>query len=541
MKKTQFFKKAVAMTAAGLLAVAPVQGVLAAESFTEYIGAQIDENSDKLNSRYNTYIDALEQSAKGAVADWTITLGDTGKMLASMFLPSSGDTAMDLNWLNDLKIHQEQAVTEDQMTANFVLSLNDTPFANLNTAMDIPAAKMYMSVPELFSDYVVVDMNKAAEQSAENVSDASGISVSTNMDPAFMSVFLKVFLNAKEYMPDGETASAVIGRYMHMFFDRFQDVSAEAQTITAGGVAQEMTVYTGEISSAEAGAAVKEMLTAAKDDEDLKGIIEKISAGFPEGTDLYADFQGAVDSALTDGNFEGTEESKLTCSLNVDAEDKIQGVTVAIEGAPIVEFNNTADGDARGFACNFYTDGAAAATIEGAGEVQGDVLNGTYAASFISNGAPTNFDIVVENYKYDEETFAGQGTYTISMAAAEETDEEAAGGMASMFSQFSIQFGFETSADAQSGSYDLSVLMSGSPVISLAMETAAGEGPAALDISGIKAYDITNDADMQSFMATLDIGGFLNNLVNAGVPEELINSVLGVDSGAAAAEETPAA
>ena len=536
MKKTQFFKKAVALTAAGLLAIGPVQGVLAAEGFSEVISGQVDDQAANLTTQYNTYMDSLEQAAKGAVADWTVSLGETGKMLAGMFLPATSGAQIDLNWFNDLKIHQEQAITEDQMTANFQFSLNDTPFANLNSAMDIPSMKMYMAVPELFSDYVVVDMNKAMEETAQ---DTSGITVSTNVDPAFWSTFIKIFVNAKEYLPDGETFSAVINRYMHMFFDRFQDTGSAEQTITAGGIAQDFTVYTGEISNADAIAAVIDILTAAKDDEDIKGIIENISTTLPEGTDLYTQFQSGIDSALADMNPDEADGSVMTAALSVDAEGEVKGTAVSIDGAPIVDFQQTADGDSRGLYCKMFTDNAEVLSLEGAGEVQDDLLNGTYAVSITSDGEPMNLDVIVENYKYDENTFAGQGTYTISMAAPAE-DSESDSGMASMFSQFGIQYGFETAENAQGGKFDLAVVMAGSPVLSIAMETQAGEGPAAVDISGLKAYDITNDADMQSFMATLDIGGFLNNLVNAGVPEELINSVLGIE-GSDTAEETPAA
>ena len=107
-----------------------------------------------------------------------------------------------------------------------------------------------------------------------------------------------------------------------------------------------------------------------------------------------------------------------------------------------------------------------------------------------------------------------------------------------MLENFALVLDLNSAKD--SGSVALSVESAGSTLGSFTVTSGAGEsveipGPYG---SGEIVYDVTNEDDMSAYAATLDLTTLIDNLSNAGVPDEVITYVLSGGSNSDAEDVT---
>lgn len=90
-----------------------------------------------------------------------------------------------------------------------------------------------------------------------------------------------------------------------------------------------------------------------------------------------------------------------------------------------------------------------------------------------------------------------------------------------------------------SGSVALSVESAGSTLGSFTVTSGAGESVEIPDLTALgDVYDVTNEDDMSAYAATLDLTTLMDNLSNAGVPDEVITYVLSGGSNSDAEDVT---
>lgn len=90
-----------------------------------------------------------------------------------------------------------------------------------------------------------------------------------------------------------------------------------------------------------------------------------------------------------------------------------------------------------------------------------------------------------------------------------------------------------------SGSVALSVESAGSTLGSFTVTSGAGEFVEIPDLTALgDVYDVTNEDDMSAYAATLDLITLMDNLSNAGVPDEVITYVLSGGSNSDAEDVT---
>lgn len=85
----------------------------------------------------------------------------------------------------------------------------------------------------------------------------------------------------------------------------------------------------------------------------------------------------------------------------------------------------------------------------------------------------------------------------------------------------------------------LSVESAGSTLGSFTVTSGAGESVKIPDLTALgDVYDVTNEDDMSAYAATLDPTTLMDNLSNAGVPDEVITYVLSGGSNSDAEDVT---
>ena len=107
----------------------------------------------------------------------------------------------------------------------------------------------------------------------------------------------------------------------------------------------------------------------------------------------------------------------------------------------------------------------------------------------------------------------------------------------SMLENFSLVLDLNSAKD--SGSVALSVESAGSTLGSFTVTSGAGESVEIPDLTALgDVYDVTNEDDMSAYAATLDLTTLMDNLSNAGVPDEVITYVLSGGSNSDAEDVT---
>ena len=183
----------------------------------------------------------------------------------------------------------------------------------------------------------------------------------------------------------------------------------------------------------------------------------------------------------------------------------------------------TRDGSDFGYLLSIETDDSGTLSLSGSGQIDGGKLNGTYKISQDDTAAA-----VIEVKDYDTES----ATIPFPADSSEDTDSSL-----SMLENFALVLDLNSAKD--SGSVALSVESAGSTLGSFTVTSGAGESVEIPDLTALgDVYDVTNEDDMSAYAATLDPTRLMDNLSNAGVPDEVITYVLSGGSNSDAEDVT---
>ena len=531
-KKKSFLKKSTAAAAAAILCVsAAPASVLTAESYTETARTAISKMAESFAAEYQKSFDTYETVKTAQTANWSLTLGETSIALLGQLLGT------DMSWFENIKIVQNQGISDSGTYVNMDLMVNDSKVCTLEMLVDSQTSDVYMRVLELSDAYLHV--------SADQMENASG---SLNI----------MATDILESMPDASVIKDLLNKYGSMLVAHMEDQEAASETLTAEDVAQECTVVEGTISQEQAQDTIKDILKEARDDQQIKSILDDFSQ-FADGKDLYTAMTEGIDSALKElenGSVsesledleEKTEEvitienpsspldqimnkddSYLCAKMWVDENDEIVGQEFAFcstdgESVPFFTYQTPSAEGKSAFLLSI-SDGSEGFTFSGSGDVSDNVLNGTYALAV--NDIPF-LSIGVSDYLTDSaQTDKSGGTYTISLAEwSEDLSSIIDESTYSMLCTFGLSLGYNS--EGTSGGFDLSLITSGQNLGTLSMTAdVAKEEPAVPDASTFETvYSVQSEEDMQAYLSNADIEGLINNLVNAGVPQELITALM---------------
>ena len=559
MKKKSFLKKSTAAATAAILCVsAAPASVFAADAYTETAKAAIAKTADSFAQDYQKGMDEYDTVKGAQTGNWTFTLGETSIALLGQLLGS------DMSWFQNIKIAQNQGIGDNGTYINMELLLNDSKVCTLEMLVDT-SSNIYMRVPEISPAYLTV--------SPEQMEEASG-------------ALSKLDANILENMPDASVVKDLLNKYGSMLVSHMEDQEAASETLSVEGVSLDCTVLEGTITQEQMQETLTDICKAVKEDEQIKSILDSFSQ-FTDGEDLHSSMIQSVDEvleglethtvpdslkniaetadAITEGSAEisiginsddaaddssdtdedviiledtpspldqisDTDGVYLSAKMWVDEKEAIVGQQFAFcspdgESVPFLTYQ-TPSADGKAALLLSISDGESGFSFSGCGDVAGNILNGTY--NLAVNDTPV-LSVAVADYLTDsEETEKAAGTYTLSVAPwsdslAEIIDEDTYG----FISTFAVTFGYN--ADGSAGGFDLSLSTSGINLGTLSMTAAPSDAELAIpDASTFEAvYRADSDEDMEAYMAAADIEALMNNVVNAGVPEEFIAALLG--------------
>lgn len=546
MNRTRkIMKKLTAAAAASALVLSGTSQVFAA-SYKETEKAALD----KLVAGFSAYWDAvMAQYEKGQEtgfnAKMKLTVEETGKAVLGAMV------GMDFSWLNTVTMDMTEIIKDGKEAINADILLNDAPVGTMNICMDLANMTEYFQIPELSQNYMAIPLIPSMEETiadetgAMSEEDIAAYQAYMEEYQASMETYLKIVSDMTTVLPDTKTLSTLLDRYGNILIENFGDETVTEEALSVEGVSEDCTVYEEILTEQEVLSILREVLTTAKEDQELKGLLDMWSET-GGGEDLYAQLVAGADSALADLPEEGSEEinpeaAMFNSKIWTNAEGKIVGREFGFtdetgtESYPLISWKNpSADGNSALY-FELWLD-TSSITLTGSGQSGDQGLTGEYLLAF--DGVKT-VGIGVNNLKSDTEA-PGYMNGSFNFSLLDTGTEEEPNPLAA----FGLTANIISDAAAQTSQVDFSLTSSGAPVVTLSVTggyEASGESVEMPDQAVLDAaLSVESEEDMTAYAEGLDWTTVLTNLGAAGVPEELINQLqMMLTAPDAAAAEVP--
>ena len=437
----------------------------------------------------------------GAKTDLTLTLGDD--ILDLLEQNIFGGDIGDMSFLSKINLSMDVGIEDQVEKMQMAVSLNGQKILTLNMLMNMADYVMYLAAPDLNDGWLKFDMSEMM----------GGASVT---DMAASAAQLGALADA---LPDANTLTKILDRYLDLALAELDNVEQTDATLTVGSISQDCTQLTLKVYEADALALCKTVLKEAKDDSDLKKIIEDMAAAIEDLTgenigadDIYADFQEAVTDLLADMDEveETDEENPLELITYVDKDHNIIGrkLTVPYQENPRGTFYyyTVTDGDRFAFEAAIPSDmdDTDEAKVTGTGTKSGGKTTGEFTLTIEGTDFVT---LKVENFNMQG------GTLTLTPT---EAAEKAMGLNSLPFEKLSLQIKL-------GNGIELNILSEGKLLAGLALESGESDGPNLSEPSN--ATDAMDSNAMQKWAEKLVLDKVLDNLEKAGVPSELVDAL----------------
>ena len=542
--RKKWLRKTTAICTAALLGTA----VIPSTAFAADDYASIEKNAwaaavKNMASSYAASIEESQALVSGMQSDISLKIEDSGRSLLGFVAP------FDISWLNDITLANTVSFTDGKEGLLMKVLLNDNQICSLEYYLDPESQDVYMRIPELSDKYFKTNLKEAADQQASNIEsdieeltpDDTDVDIPTdNFASAYsdsISLSASLMSDLSSALPEASVIETLLDKYGSMLFDNLTEGESSQETLTAGDISQDCTVYEGQISSADAVKTATELLEAAKSDSDIESILNIWNDKLSSDENLYESFTTAVDkglNALKDTDTSDSEDSYLSTKIWVDENGRIAGRALEIQEGdtttPILTWQMPENGSDFGYLLTIASDDINTYSLSGSGQIDGDKLNGTYELSLADS-----ISAIIEVKDYDTVSAKEgnlNGNYKITFPSSDTDNEDDY--YSSILENFALVLDLNSEKD--SGSVALSIENAGSTLGTLSITGGAGEAVEIPDLASLKdVYDANNNDDMNAYAATLDFTSIMDNLSKAGVPDEVITYIL---SGGSATEDS---
>ena len=542
--RKKWLRKTTAICTAALLGTA----VIPSTAFAADDYASIEKNAwaEEVKNMASSYAASIEESqalVSGMQSDISLKIEDSGRSLLGFVAP------FDISWLNDITLANTVSFTDGKEGLLMKVLLNDNQICSLEYYLDPESQDVYMRIPELSDKYFKTNLKEAADQQASNIEsdieeltpDDTDVDIPTdNFASAYsdsISLSASLMSDLSSALPEVSVIEALLDKYGSMLFDNLTEGESSQETLTAGDISQDCTVYEGQISSEDAVKTATELLEAAKSDSDIESILNTWNDKLSSDENLYESFTTAVDkglNALKDTDTSDSEDSYLSTKIWVDENGRIAGRALEIQEGdtttPILTWQMPENGSDFGYLLTIASDDINTYSLSGSGQIDGDKLNGTYELSLADS-----ISAIIEVKDYDTVSAKEgnlNGNYKITFPSSDTDNEDDY--YSSILENFALVLDLNSEKD--SGSVALSIENAGSTLGTLSITGGAGEAVEIPDLASLKdVYDANNNDDMNAYAATLDFTSIMDNLSKAGVPDEVITYIL---SGGSATEDS---
>lgn len=533
MKQRHLIRKSAAVfTAAALgLSAAPVS-VWAEDDYKTQAKDSLAGFAKDIAKQYESSMSAVDTNADSFGVKMNLGLSidpSVAPMLSSL-------AGMDMSWLSKISIVADEKFQDNALGIKYDIQLNDTEICPVNVYMDMTTTDVYMNIPTISDGYIYGGNELLAGEFEEDM----------DIDTGEDSLILPENFSMSEYMQTMPSAADIedfLNRYGSILIDKADEVETVEESLYASGAEQNCTRYTGYYLPSTINNMGKDIAAAAKEDTRLKEFLDNFSEIYSPEENLYDYLIQSLESSGGD-EVPSDEEGFLTFSVWKDENGRTAGFETSIFGGTdpqtgedsVVSFvyQNPKQDNNSGLIISL-SDGTNYLDLQGSGTITDGKLDGMYTLHYNSD---ILFHVNVTGY----DTEAAKSGSIIGKYSFK-ADEGLAGANEELYSMLSaFTLDADVNIQAAEQKYSLSLVSSDVALATLDVNMVPSSDMELPDLSALEnVYDASDETSMNGFAATLNLEPVLNNLLTAGMPEELLMALLYGDTTGEAYTEEPGA
>ncbi len=440
------------------------------EQYAKLETAQWQKLVDTLTA--NTSTGTSNLAASGSI---DITPGDSLLSLLGGNIPEG----VDLTWLKKLSLSYDLQSNGDLMKEVIGLGLNGKNIVSMDIVANMASSVLYIALPEWSNKYIKLDASAMGGGADSAVGAVTGSGITTMLES------LK--------LPQGKALNNLLMKYIQLAYKGITDVTKEKAPFTVNGTDITLTAYTCKITEKIAADILISVLTEAKKDATIKGML-------PDSTNYEASIDALLSTLQADTDYDTTEVLYLV--TYVDEQNNIVGRKLAL-----LE-NDTATVDVQYIVAEGKTD---ISLYSGDSMIALRGENGTYQLLMTTAGNQfTLADIKVSGNEKKGTLTITPNEFTLQALLGQPLD-------------LSLELSWDsTTADAKVGidAYLNKDLLLGIQISG--KETTPGNISVPSD-----TIDVNNQIALQNWLASINLETLLNRLLDAGVPQSLFGALLG--------------
>lgn len=448
----------------------------------------------------------------GSNLDVTLRVGDTVLDILEQQFPSQSGQTMDFSWLSEINLNLDADRIGMMQQMNLDIALADQQILTLCILQNLSDQSMWLGLPQLSSDFLMLNMQDFSYM----------IPASQSMED--MEQILQV-------LPEEEIFNGLLNRYIDIILSHFKDVQKETETLEVDGLQQVCTVLSVQLYEEDALDIVVQILETAKEDPDIKQIVDGYSDylndkmrqqyesfGWEwEDEDHYAEFISQIEDMLDDlaDQYEDLDtENYIAIKTYVDDADAVVGRHFQFVGEETEEiwFYMLSDGNVCNVEAVFTP---VDMKITGSSVIKGNMQEQEYILFLQGTKYIT---LTVEELDLNE-LQQGNISCTIRLDPTAALLEEMFGDAAMSFADVVL----ELKLDSSQSEFALNLLTNESLILGIEIN-AASSAPEEIEIPS-EVVDMMDMEAVVAFVEELDFNALLTNLRNAGVPEELVTEL----------------
>ena len=368
--RKKWLRKTTAICTAALLGTAAIPSTaFAADSYASIEKDAWAKKVTEMASSYATSIEESQSLMSGMQSDMILKFEDSGRSLLGFVAP------FDVSWLDNVTLSNDISFTEGKEGILMKVLLNDNKICTLEYYLDPDSQDIYMRIPELSDKYFKTNLEEAADQQAANIEndleeltpDDSDADIPTdNFASAYsdsLSLTVSMMSDLSAAAPEASVVETLLDKYGSMLFDNVTEGESSQETLTAGDISQDCTVYEGQISAEDAVKTATAILEEAKSDSDIENILDTWTEKLSSNEDLHESFTKAVEDGLDflkDADTGDSDDSHLNTRIWVDETGRIAGRKIEFQEGdkitPVLNWQMTRDGSDFGYLLSIETD-----------------------------------------------------------------------------------------------------------------------------------------------------------------------------------------
>ena len=508
-------KRILKLSACALLIISMMIGVISCSP-----APSEDNFKDAQKESVNNFVSLLDTVTSNPInfKDMSTKLSLSVELSDELVSMLSSSAQVDMSFINGLEIALSQSTKNDLTSIGLNLKNQGSNIISATGIADINAKTVYLTVPELSSQSLKLDLSEMMGNVGMDMGTAVGgtTAVSTAINTPLAS------------LPDAELIQKIVNKYFGLIIDSLDDVEYDKKgELSIGDIDEKCIVYTATMSRKDIYALTISILEAAKADTDLKDFAISladfyISQGV-EGTvdEAYGEITTAIDEAIAEVKYAKENEEEPNAKALVWKSYMTKDNEVL---ATSIKFIGEEDENVSVFwgklekkndvAVEAWAKVGGEKVFEISGELgkDGKLISGTYDIS--AQGSKLLF---VDIKKLDTEKLdAGllDGAIIISPAKGIADLLPDMGGI----SLSSISLRFDVKQTSSSADLKISLLNNNAPYIAVNLKASMG--------AGVETCTPSNaTADLEAWVENLDLVGFSRKLTQSGIPADIINVI----------------